>query len=287
MTDAGRSDTGHGRDETEFRARAESFRQGAGDYERLRPAYPADVLDHVARTATGAGRVLEVGAGTGRATLALAARGLRILATEPAPAMAEVLAARVRESGLEDRIEVAVAAFEDLDPAHGRYGKIVAAQSFHWADPQTRWGRLADLLLPDGRAVMFWNGWILDPEVHDHGPIAELYAARAPALVPDLPQDGGGDWITGADWVTREVTFSGRLRIAEDRLVSWPWRLAVEDYLGLLATTSQYAVLPEEERAGLLGALRELLGEEVVLDGRTRLVVLAVAAGLGSVPGLR
>jgi trans-aconitate methyltransferase len=63
-------------------------------YDRARPSYPAGAIDALlAHGALAPGdRVIEVGAGTGKATELLAARGLRVLALEPSAEMAAVAA---------------------------------------------------------------------------------------------------------------------------------------------------------------------------------------------------
>ena len=74
----------------------------AADYDRSRPDYPEqlvrDVLSHVAAgvipQAGGATRALEVGAGTGKATLQFAAHGVAIHAMEPSAEMGRILADR-------------------------------------------------------------------------------------------------------------------------------------------------------------------------------------------------
>ena len=57
-----------------------SFGSVAEQYDRIRPSYPEQLVDDVIAYAgdglTAAGRALEVGAGTGKATLQFAARGL-------------------------------------------------------------------------------------------------------------------------------------------------------------------------------------------------------------------
>lgn len=158
-------------------ARAASFQEGAEDYDRLRPGYPAGLWPRLVEDVRAAAgptaaerplRALDVGAGTGRATLPLAEAGLRVLAVDPSAAMLERLRANAERAGVGDRVTLREAALEDLDPvADGGADLIVLAQSLHWTDPATRWRRLHDLLAPTGVAAMLWNGWHLDPGGHD------------------------------------------------------------------------------------------------------------------------
>jgi 2-polyprenyl-3-methyl-5-hydroxy-6-metoxy-1,4-benzoquinol methylase len=66
-------------------ARARAFGDAAALYERGRPPYPPAALDWLLpRTAR---RVLDLGAGTGKLTRQLVARGLDVVAVEPLDAM--------------------------------------------------------------------------------------------------------------------------------------------------------------------------------------------------------
>ncbi|HET7659881.1 MAG TPA: hypothetical protein VFK66_05775 [Oryzihumus sp.] len=79
-------------DAIDMMKRARSFEHGADDYERLRPDFPTQLFDDI-RTAAGArldGRVLEVGAGTGRATLPLVRGGAMVEVVEPSKDLREL-----------------------------------------------------------------------------------------------------------------------------------------------------------------------------------------------------
>ena len=79
------------RPEESRRARlSRTFDEDAELYDRARPGYPPELYDDL-MDLVGAGpgsRVLEVGCGTGQATVPLAARGFRITAVEAGPNMA-------------------------------------------------------------------------------------------------------------------------------------------------------------------------------------------------------
>lgn len=246
--------------------RAKSFEEGAAAYERLRPEFPEALFDDLV---TAAGErldrgVLEIGAGTGRATLPLARRGVPVHVVEPSADMLRVLADRLDAEGLQDAVTLRQARFEDVSSDEGPFGVVVAAQSFHWADPRTRWRRLSKLLGEDGVAFLFWNGWQLDPTHHDLDAVRKTYRRDGVNLVPDI-DDHRGD--TG--WAEDEIAAEPLLETAAATTYVWNWGLPVGDYLGLLATTSQYAVAGPEGRGRLFDALGPVLGEAVRLNGRT------------------
>ena len=251
--------------------RAKSFERGAGHYERLRPEFPSQLFDDI-RTAAGsrmAGRVLEIGAGTGRATLPLVRRGAKIEVVEPSKDMLDILAGRLAAETLSHRCDLRLATFEDVE-SDEMYDVIIAAQSFHWADPATRWHRLSSLLSPDGQAYLFWNGWHLAPQAHDVDAVRSLYAECGHGLQADLE-----DHRSDVSWAESEIATEPDLVLVEARTYEWPWRLSVDDYLALLNTTSQYSVAAPDVREPLLKSLRGLLGDQVTLNGTTLLLQVA------------
>ena len=91
--------------------RRATFDQDADQNDRARPGYPPALFDDLVElSGVGAGsRVLEVGPGTGQATLPLAERGCQIVAVELGPDLAPVARRKLaRFPG----VEIVTAAFE-------------------------------------------------------------------------------------------------------------------------------------------------------------------------------
>src|SRR5256885_14140457 len=132
--------------------RSRVFGEVADVYERVRPGYPdalvADVLDYARLDPAPA---LEVGAGTGKATIAFAARSVPVTALEPDPAMAALLV-RQHLPG----VTVVPAAFEEYRPPRP-FGLLFSADAWHWMDPAVRWQRAAAALRERGTLALFWH----------------------------------------------------------------------------------------------------------------------------------
>lgn len=87
-------------------------------YDKARAPYPDTLVEDVVAHAAGGGvrppRALEIGAGTGKATVSFAAKGVEVLALEPDEAMAAV--AR-RNCERWPTVHVDVTTFEDWQPS--------------------------------------------------------------------------------------------------------------------------------------------------------------------------
>lgn len=126
------------------------YEQRSATYASARPSYHPQIVTWVAETIAGR-RVVDLGAGTGISTAALADAGLDVVAVEPVEAMR----ARLRESlpGLDVLDGTAEAMpFDDHS-----VGAVVVAQAFHWFDHGPALDEIARVLEPTGALVALWN----------------------------------------------------------------------------------------------------------------------------------
>ena len=248
-------------------ARALSFGAIADAYDRIRPGYPPELFDDLLAFAGPVRRVLEVGAGTGRATAALADRGLAVHAVEPDPEMAALLAARLVDRPL---VSVTVAGFEQ-QPADGGYDLVVSAQAWHWVDPHVRWERAADTLRRGGTLALFWNhNW-----VEDVGLAQRLQAAHD-RLTPGIRID---DSLPAGDLRDQwpGPSMAKRREFTDLTVHRYPWQrtLTAADYVELLGTMSAYNVRPAGVREELFAEVLDMVGDDDVVVAMETLLYLA------------
>ncbi len=76
------------------------FDQAAEDYQRTRPVCPPQLFDDLLESAglKAGDRVIEIGCGTGQATVPLAGRGLAVTAVEPGHELAAIARRRPNRS---------------------------------------------------------------------------------------------------------------------------------------------------------------------------------------------
>src|SRR3712207_1186011 len=124
-----------------------TFDQVAPLYDEARPTYPDELFDDVVSLSgvPPAGRILEIGCGTGQATLPLARRGFRILCIE----LGENLAAVARRKvATYPHVEVLTGAFEDWPAEENAFHLVVSAEAFHWLDRTSAYRKIARALRP-------------------------------------------------------------------------------------------------------------------------------------------
>ena len=223
-----------------------TFDQVADAYDKYRPTYPDAMFDELTARAgvTPHSKILEIGSGTAKATLALARRGLRVIGLEPCPNMA-----RIARKHLEayDLIEIASSTFEDWPGDREAFDLIMAAQSFHWIEPHLRFEKTADLLRPGGVLAVISNAHDLD-RCSLRVELDRAYLEHAPALVNKR---------TRTDDVLMQA-FDDSPRFGTVALQKYPWirRCSAEEYAQLCGTHSDHRLLAAPQRARLLGALR-------------------------------
>lgn len=136
-------------------AASEGFKNAAA-YDTHRPAYPSEavqkLLEHMRLSDRAHARIVEVAAGTGKLTEALALRrheGFEIVATEPHPDMIRELEGKnlprvvVRKGAVEELGRVMVGLLREIGEVdvdeedeevweEGWADGVIAAQAFHW-----------------------------------------------------------------------------------------------------------------------------------------------------------
>ncbi|MFE0254268.1 class I SAM-dependent methyltransferase [Streptomyces sp. NPDC059010] len=233
-----------------------TFDEDAELYDRARPGYPPELFDDLADVAgvSSGCRVLEVGAGTGKATLPLAERGCRITAVELGSGMAGV--ARRNLAGFE-AVEIVTADFETWPLPREPFDAVVSATAFHWIDPAVRMAKAADALRPGGALAVIATQHVAGGSEQFFVEVQDCYERFDPATPPGLQLPAAEDVDTSDH--TDEVARSGRFGPVVFRRYEWDLAYTTAEYLEVLRTYSGHRALPPEAREGLLGCIAGLI----------------------------
>ncbi|MEZ5936769.1 MAG: class I SAM-dependent methyltransferase [Hyphomonadaceae bacterium] len=226
-----------------------SFGADPQAYDAARPPYPSDLFDWLAGVCgLGPGaECVEIGAGTGLASLPVLQRGVRsLLAIEPDAG----LAGRLRQKTDGDpRLDLRIARFEDVALAPHSADLVFAATSFHWLARGRALARVRAALRPGGWFAMWWHVFH-DPETPDE--IDRAVAARFEGL-EEGRRKSGPQRAFGLDAPARlgELRSAGftdvRSAVFEQVIDFSPDALAA-----LFGTLSRVAGAPEPVRKALL-----------------------------------
>jgi SAM-dependent methyltransferase len=255
-----------------MRERRLVFGEVAELYDRHRPTYPSALIDDLVAAAglDGTLAVLEVGAGTGKATVLFAGRGIPVVAVEPSAEMAAV-AGRHGDGGAD--VEIEQSDFEAWDPRGRRFPLLFSAQAWHWVTPEVGLAKARAVLLPRGILAPFWNNVAWDKsDVRET--LTEVYARVAPELSRDGPMHPANLLTDASDDWEAEIGAVEGLTGAEARVYEWAQDYSAGEYAGLLATASDVRLLDDERRDAFLAAVTDAIeahGEPVSIPMRTRL----------------
>jgi ubiquinone/menaquinone biosynthesis C-methylase UbiE len=225
-----------------LRAQANSFGAAASTYERARPGYPEAAVDWL--LPAGTPRVVDLGAGTGKLTRLIAARGADVTAVDPSEGMLEQLRQAL------PNVAALPGSAEQIPLADGSVDAVVVAQAWHWVDVPRASAEVARVLRPGGRLGLIWNH-----------------------------RDERVDWVRALTDVTSRgidhnatdpsnPEFGPQFGQIEYFVAEWSKTMTPAGLLELIASRSYFIVASEDEREQMRTAIQDLLETHPQLAGR-------------------
>jgi len=270
--------------------RKRSFDAAARLYDEFRPGYPEPLFDDLVELSgiPEGGRILEIGPGTGQATLPLARRGFSILGLELGASMARVCRRNTHEF---PNVEILNTAFEDWKPAENgdctaplvptvprarstqallgtvpgfpqslvaddpkTFDLALAATAFHWIPAKLAFTRCARALKPSGSLALLWN-FVDIPDNKFYNGLRAIYRRLAPQVHLSLPPE------LRIERQRKKIVSSGLFGPVTVRRYPWSSEYTADRYIGLLKTMSDHAILASKVRRDVFRAIRGLIAE--------------------------
>ena len=248
-----------------------TFNEAAELYDRSRPHYPQQLFEDLIQMAElePGTSLLEIGCGTGRATVPLAKRGFDILCVELGENMASV--AR-RNLASFPEVRVVTAPFEVWDSAGDAFDLVLAATCWDWIDPNVRFRKASGALKPRGRLAIIGCGHAFPKD-----------ADRFFFEIQDIYSEIGED-IPGEQWpppppedvpdFREEIEASGLFGDVQSRRYVWEVMYTAEEYIDLLNTFSGHIAMEPAKRDYLYRHIRQRINARP--DPRVRRHWLAI-----------
>jgi ubiquinone/menaquinone biosynthesis C-methylase UbiE len=256
-----------------------SFGAVAADYDRLRPSPPPEAVDWLLPDRRDV--VVDLAAGTGLLTRALAGKVGHVIAVEPDERMRSVLQARSAD------VEVLPGRGESIPLPDASTDAVFVSSAWHWMDPSLAVPEIARVLRDGGRFGVIWTGrqrdieWLHGDEWFSEaraeaesraGPTARRVASTEQSWrqlswyeepdAGDLDQLPSGERIP--DRERRQVRLPDRTLFGniETGVFRFSRKMALADIIDMLATYSGIITAsPEAREAGRARAAAALAAE--------------------------
>ena len=218
-----------------------SFGAIADDYDRLRPRPPTEAVDWLLPDDCQA--AVDVGAGTGLLSRALADRVAQVTAVEPDPRMRAVL--RARSPG----VRVLAGTGEAIPLPDASVDGVFVSSAWHWMEPDRAVPEIARVLRDGGRFGVIWTS-----RDRESGWLHDLDLARAASAV---------DPAAGARPGHHEVELpeGAPFTEIETRSFAFSRAMTIDDFVDMYATTSRLITASPQDRATELARVRAALRE--------------------------
>ncbi len=229
-----------------------TFNQAAQVYDAIRPGYPALLFDDVLAFSEmpPSGRLLEVGCGTGQATLPFARLGHSIDCLDIG---ADLLAIAAHNLQNYPNVHFENTSFEAWPARAGAYDLVYAATAFHWVPRETGYPKAALALKPGGTLAIFANN---NPRPYQGFAVEvqSVYKQFMPRLKDQRP--------TTAQEIEAHTHFmqaTGLFSRVEVRTYPWTKTYSTAEYIQLLNTYSDHIALEAGKRECLYQGIAGLI----------------------------
>jgi SAM-dependent methyltransferase len=219
-----------------------SFGSIAVDYDRLRPGPPAEAVDWL--LPEGCQTAVDLGAGTGLLSRALAGKTARVIAVEPDARMRAVLESR------SPGVWALAGQGEAIPLSDASADGVFVSSAWHWMDPDRAIPEIGRVLRDGGRFGLIWTS-----RDQNEGWLQEMGWQRIGGIIdPDA---------TGERPRHHEVTLpeAGFFRNIETESFCFTRAMTIDRIVAMLATYSRVIIAAPEVRSARLGRVRTVLRE--------------------------
>lgn len=234
-----------------------TFDEEAELYDLIRPHYPEALFDAIVKTANlqPDSKLVEIGPGTGQATLPFAKRDYEVIGVELGSALADV--AR-RNTEQYKKVKIITGAFEDVELPQSTFDLVYSATAFHWIKPEEKFSKPHEILKTDGHLAII-NTCHVSDEKGDKFLLASqpIYKQFKPGGKYDENLKFSSTSELKADKVDEEL-FTPVFFQAFPLAIKY----TAKEYTQLLSTYSPQISMEPQSRADFMTAIEKLINEE-------------------------
>ena len=206
-----------------------SFDTVAELYDRVRPGYPAAMYSDIVEACglSAGSRILEIGCGTGQATIEFAKLGCAVTAVEIGKNLARIASEKLKAF---PNVSIVACAFEGWEHTGDRFDMVVSATAFHWLPPDLAYEKCTNLLGDGGYLALFANNHVRRVEGFFARSQSVYDAHRPPSDAPTLSQEDQREREKAVPQRGRDRSF----RSIFSKRYPWTARYTADEYVELL-----------------------------------------------------
>lgn len=230
-----------------------TFNTDEYNYDKSRPDYPKelfyDILDYINLSENS--NVLEIGIGTGQATLPFLNKGCNVTAVELGDKLSRYCAQKFSNF---DNFSIINSDFIEVDLHEKSFDLIYSATAFHWIPKDSGYAKIKSLLKSDGAVALFWNHPFVS-NVSDETNLASMavYEKYRPNDKTPVEFD-----LSKCQEQINELKQYGFTNI-KSKVYKRIRRLTSEEYISLIKTYSDHNALPEKVRKAFENDMRQAI----------------------------
>lgn len=232
-------------------AESKRFDEAAEYYDHYRPSYPDELVECIESKAglEPSSKILEIGAGSGKASELFLNKGYELLCIEPGAQLAEVGRRKHRDK----KLEYLVTRFEHWDEPEDHFDLIFSATAYHWVPQPIGYEKCASTLKADGNLALFWNMYFGegDPLYQELVSLCNQYGL--------VYFQNGKDMEIRIHTIAKEMTDSGYFRNPE--IIRYPWKQTynTENFIGFIKTGNGFLGKSDKEKLEIEAEIITLL----------------------------
>ena len=245
---------------------SETFDLASDYYDKFRPSYPQELINCIiGKTGIDTNsKILEIGAGSGKATELFVNKGFNMYCIEPGENLAAVALTRFEPTGL---VEYCTCRLESWEEKKATFDLAISAQAFHWVPKPIGFLKCASALKSKGFIGLFWNLYLtynepIDVELNETG----MFLLQSEASCEERIKSH-----------VEEIKCSGCFEEATVYRFPWSQRYTVDEYIGFMKTGNTYLSSSENDRQVAEAKVREIINRYGGFIVRQYLCVLFLA----------
>ncbi|MDR0273587.1 MAG: class I SAM-dependent methyltransferase [Clostridiales bacterium] len=244
------------------RERRKHFDEIVEAYDKTRWEYPRELYEDVLKYCTAEKKSIEIGAGTGIATLPFLEAGFSVTAVEMGENMADFL---MKKFGANKNFSVINSTFEEASLQDESYDLIYAASAFHWVDEKIGGPKVFRLLKSGGAFALFRNNQMPSVGEEPYDSIRSVYEKYYDSHYKNSQKPVRKthvDFLT-SDEIHRSFRCKGLEHYGfvdiEMKFYDASQMYNADERIALMDTFSDHRELPKENRERLYSGVKEAI----------------------------